>query len=162
MSDDIDDIDENDVADDELGEPGDDDLEPDDAELEDDWDDEAGGDDFDDDDDDDADGADDDEKDDAAGDGDGDGDGGGEDRAEALDELEAEELDMLTDDEESETLIVDEAQELRAIRRAEIALEGEGAGERAEDEFVCQSCYLVLKTSQLANRRKMLCRDCAA
>ena len=156
MSDDIDDIDENDVADDELGEPGDDDLEPDDAELEDDWDDEAGGDDFDDDDDDDADGADDDEKDDAAGDGD------GEDRAEALDELEAEELDMLTDDEESETLIVDEAQELRAIRRAEIALEGEGAGERAEDEFVCQSCYLVLKTSQLANRRKMLCRDCAA
>lgn len=85
-----------------------------------------------------------------------------EDREEALDELEAEELDMLTDDEESETLIVDEATELRAIRRAELAMEGEVAGGRGEDEFVCQSCFLVLKTSQLANRRKMLCRDCAA
>ena len=85
-----------------------------------------------------------------------------EDREEALDELEAEELDMLTDDEESEALIVDEATELRAIRRAELAMEGEVAGGRGEDEFVCQSCFLVLKTSQLANRRKMLCRDCAA
>lgn len=81
---------------------------------------------------------------------------------EALDELEAEELDMLTDDEESETLIVDEATELRAIRRAELAMEGELVGGRGEDEFVCQSCFLVLRTSQLANRRKMVCRDCAA
>ncbi len=89
-------------------------------------------------------------------------DGGG-DGEEALDELEAEELDMLTDDEESETLIVDEAEELRAIRRAEISLQSGGAStERAEDEFVCQSCFLVLKSSQLANKRKMYCRDCAA
>ncbi len=70
---------------------------------------------------------------------------------------------MLTDDEESETLIVDEAVELRAIRRAEISMErGTASSERTDDEFVCQSCFLVLKTSQLANKRKRLCRDCAA
>jgi hypothetical protein len=80
---------------------------------------------------------------------------------EALDELEAEELEMLTDDEASETLVVDEAQELRAIRRAEIAMEGEGGGERAADEFLCQGCFLVLKRSQLADKKRSLCRDCA-
>jgi len=80
---------------------------------------------------------------------------------EALDELEAEELEMLTDDEASETLVVDEAQELRAIRRAEIAMEGEGGGERAADEFLCHGCFLVLKRSQLADKKRNLCRDCA-
>lgn len=85
-----------------------------------------------------------------------------EESDEALDELEAEELEMLTDDEESEILIVDEAAELRAIRRAELAMEGDGGTERGADEFVCGSCFLVLKRSQLASSRLMLCRDCAA
>ena len=80
---------------------------------------------------------------------------------EALDELEAEELEMLTDDEASEALVVDEAEELRAIRRAEISMEADGGGQRASDEFVCQSCFLVLKSSQLADKRRMFCRDCA-
>jgi hypothetical protein len=26
---------------------------------------------------------------------------------------------------------------------------------------VCQSCFMVKRTSQLANRKKMLCVDCA-
>lgn len=85
-----------------------------------------------------------------------------EEGEEALDELEAEELEMLTDDEESETLIVDEAAEMRAIRRAELAMDRDGGGERADDEFLCQGCFLVLKRSQLMDKRKMLCRDCAA
>ena len=29
------------------------------------------------------------------------------------------------------------------------------------DEFVCQNCFMVKRTSQLANRKKMLCADCA-
>jgi Domain of unknown function (DUF4193) len=86
---------------------------------------------------------------------------GDEESDEALDELEAEELEMLTDDEESETLIVDEAAELRAIRREQLAMEGEAGPERGADEFVCSNCFLVLKRSQLANVRQMLCRDCA-
>jgi len=80
---------------------------------------------------------------------------------EALDELEAEELEMLTDDEASETLIVDEAQELRAIRRAEISLADDAGGEREPDEFLCQSCFLLKKSAQLADKRRKLCKDCA-
>ena len=28
-------------------------------------------------------------------------------------------------------------------------------------EFMCKNCYLVKHRSQLADKRKMLCRDCA-
>ena len=78
----------------------------------------------------------------------------------ALDELEAEELEMLTEDEASETLVVDEAAEMRAIRRAELAL-GSSGESRAEDEFLCQNCFLLKKSSQLADKRRQLCNDCA-
>ncbi len=81
---------------------------------------------------------------------------------EALEELEAEELEMLTEDETSETLVVDEAAEMRAIRRAELAMDQQGAAEATEGEFVCSNCFLVLKSSQLANPRKKICKDCAA
>lgn len=84
-----------------------------------------------------------------------------EEEAAALDELEAEELEMLTDDETVETIVVDEAAEMRAIRRAQIAMEGEPADEASSDEFVCTSCFLVKRTSQLANKRKKVCLDCA-
>lgn len=85
-----------------------------------------------------------------------------DDEDEALDELEAEELEMLTDDESVETLVVDEAAEMRAIRRAELAMQGEGVDEASSDEFVCTSCYLVKRTSQLTNKRRKICADCAA
>jgi len=80
---------------------------------------------------------------------------------EDLDELETEELEMLTEDELAETLIVDEAQEMRAIRRAEIAMSGETGTERSADEFLCRGCFLVLRSSQLADKRRSLCVDCA-
>jgi len=85
----------------------------------------------------------------------------GEQQDEALDELEAEELEMLTEDETSETLVVDEAAEMRAIRRAELAMDQQGVAEATEGEFVCSRCFLVLKSSQLANPRKKICKDCA-
>ncbi len=81
---------------------------------------------------------------------------------EAFDELEAEELEMLTEDETTEALVVDEAAEMRAIRRAELAMDQQGVVEASEGEFVCSSCFLVLKSSQLANPRKKVCKDCAA
>ncbi|NND03880.1 MAG: hypothetical protein HKN91_13950 [Acidimicrobiia bacterium] len=80
---------------------------------------------------------------------------------EDLDELESEELEMLTEDELSETLVVDEAAELRAIRRAELAMSGETGTERGDGEFLCQGCFLVLSTSQLTDKRRKLCSDCA-
>lgn len=79
----------------------------------------------------------------------------------ALDELESEELEMLTEDEASETLVVDEARELRAIQRAELSLAEDAGSGRSDDEFQCQSCFLVLKNSQLADKRNRYCVDCA-
>jgi len=81
---------------------------------------------------------------------------------EAFDELEAEELEMLTEDETTETLVVDEAAEMRAIRRAELAMDQQGVVEASDGEFVCSSCFLVLKSVQLANPRKKICKDCAS
>ncbi len=98
----------------------------------------------------------------AAADSDSDSDVDSEADAKALDELEAEELEMLTDDESSETLVVDEAAEMRAIRREELAMDRSGADEATEGEFVCSQCFLVLKTSQLADARRNVCNDCAA
>ncbi len=98
----------------------------------------------------------------AAADSDSDSEVDSEADAEALDELEAEELEMLTDDESSETLVVDEAAEMRAIRREELAMDRSGADEATEGEFVCSQCFLVLKTSQLADTRRNVCNDCAA
>ena len=77
----------------------------------------------------------------------------------ALDVLEAEELEIVESD-TTETMLVDEASEIRAIRRAEMTMDIESGAQRT-DEFVCQSCFLVLKTSQRANKRKRLCVDCA-
>ena len=85
-----------------------------------------------------------------------------EETTEALDELEAEELEMLTEDETNETLVIDEEAEMRAIRRAEISMDVESVDEAAPDEFVCTSCFLVKRSSQLANKRKKICRDCAS
>lgn len=83
----------------------------------------------------------------------------GEGEEEALDELEAEELDMLTEDEAAESLPVDEVEELRQLRREAIELEL-GADGVGEDEFVCSNCFLVKRITQLADKRKKLCRDC--
>ncbi len=81
---------------------------------------------------------------------------------EALDELEAEELEMLTEDESNEAIVVDEAAEMRAIRRAEIAMEAGEVDEAASDEFVCTKCFLVKSHLQLAAKRKKICLDCAS
>ena len=79
----------------------------------------------------------------------------------ALNELETEELEMLTEDEANETLAVDEAAEMRALRRAELAMSFESPSEAREDEFVCQSCFLVKRATQLADKRRKWCTDCA-
>ena len=77
----------------------------------------------------------------------------------ALDALEAEELETVETN-ESATILVDEASEIMAIRRQEMALDL-SAQSRKGDEFVCRSCFLLLKNVQLADRQNMLCVDCA-
>lgn len=81
-----------------------------------------------------------------------------EETAEALEELENQELQLL-DEEANEAMLVDEVAELRAMRREELTLNVDAQVQK-EDEFVCQSCFMVKRTSQLANKRKMICFDC--
>jgi hypothetical protein len=90
-------------------------------------------------------------------------DDGAEEEPEAagLEELGAAELNMLTEDEAAEALRVDEAAEVESLRKAELALQDEGE-EISADEFVCTSCFLMKRTSQLANKSKKICKDCAA
>jgi hypothetical protein len=90
-------------------------------------------------------------------------DDGAEEEPEAagLEELGAAELNMLTEDEAAEALRVDEAAEVESLRKAELALQNEGEKISA-DEFVCTSCFLMKRTSQLANKSKKICKDCAA
>lgn len=78
--------------------------------------------------------------------------------AEALEELENQELQLL-DEEANEAMLVDEVAELRAMRREELTLNVDAQVQK-DDEFVCQSCFMVKRTSQLANKRKMYCFDC--
>jgi hypothetical protein len=82
-----------------------------------------------------------------------------EETTEALEELETQELQLL-DDEKNDNLLVDEVEVLRAIRREELTMNVDTQSKRA-DEFVCQSCFMLKRTSQLANKRKQLCADCA-
>jgi hypothetical protein len=44
------------------------------------------------------------------------------------------------------------------LSHEELALE---VKPRQEDEFTCMSCFLVHHRSQLADEKKMICRDCA-
>ena len=88
------------------------------------------------------------------------GDEHDEETAEALEELENQELQLL-EDEASEALLVDEVEELRAMRRAELTMNVDAQSQKS-DEFVCQSCFMVKRISQLANRRKMICQDCVS
>ncbi len=57
-------------------------------------------------------------------------------------------------DEEDETLGAGTAKDrLEAVESKVVPIQA--------TEFVCKRCYLVKHRSQLANKKKMLCRDCA-
>lgn len=110
--------------------------------------------------DDDEDGLDDDDIDGDDEDEDGDDDEDDEDDQETvtLDALEAEELDTVETNDPA-TILVDEASEIKALRRVEMAIDVE-ADSRRVDEFVCTSCFLLRKNVQLADPENMLCADC--
>ena len=75
-----------------------------------------------------------------------------------LDPLEVEEMEAVEANEPA-TMLVDEASEIKAFRREEMALDLDSEGRR-KDEFVCRSCFLVRNVVQLANKRRKICIDC--
>ena len=82
------------------------------------------------------------------------------DGAVTLDALEAEELETVETNDPA-TILVDEASEIKALRREEMALDVEAEEASRGDEFVCRSCFLLLKMVQLSDPENMLCVDCA-
>ena len=76
-----------------------------------------------------------------------------------LDALEAEELENVEANDPA-TILVDEASEIKALRRKEMAIDLDADPQRV-DEFVCNSCFLLLKNVQLADPDKALCVGCA-
>ena len=74
----------------------------------------------------------------------------------SLEELIAKKADRptITDDEDDESLLAtgrDEARESLTTKVLPVQ----------HNEFVCKNCFLVKHRSQLADRRRTLCRDCA-
>ena len=74
----------------------------------------------------------------------------------SLEELIAKKADRptITDDEDDESLLAtgrDEARESLTTKVLPVQ----------QNEFVCKNCFLVKHRSQLADRRRTLCRDCA-
>ena len=60
-----------------------------------------------------------------------------------------------------ERLVVeDEPEDEEATDQEDKAEANERVLPKQPDEFVCRSCFLVKHPSQLADRKKMLCRDC--
>mgnify|MGYP006283200043 CR=1 FL=1 len=71
----------------------------------------------------------------------------------ALDEVLAERVRVTTEDEEDDDdePIADPDEKLDA---------NETVLPQQDDEFRCNSCHLLKKNSQLADKKQMLCRDC--
>jgi len=70
----------------------------------------------------------------------------------ALDEVLAERVRVTTEDEEDDDEpITDPDEKLDA---------NETVLPQQDDEFRCNSCHLLKKNSQLADKKQMLCRDC--
>lgn len=74
----------------------------------------------------------------------------------SLDELLAKRAEEKADEEEDEAL----ADLARGEERAETLGTIKVLPQQA-DEFTCRNCFLVKHRSQLADKKKMICRDCA-
>ncbi|QLQ10514.1 MAG: DUF4193 domain-containing protein [Nocardioidaceae bacterium] len=78
---------------------------------------------------------------------------------ESIEELKARRHDKNSgkvDEDEAEAA---ESFELPGADLSDVALEVEVVPEQ-DDEFTCMSCFLVRHRSQLADAKKMICKDC--
>ena len=85
-----------------------------------------------------------------------------EDDSEADDELsglEVEELNMVEEGVSEELLTSEQAMEVAGIRRAELSINPDDHAIR-QNEFLCESCFLVKRISQKSSPRSKICIDC--
>ncbi|MDE0121147.1 MAG: hypothetical protein OXS33_05380 [bacterium] len=85
-----------------------------------------------------------------------------EDESEADDELsglEGEELNMVEEGVSGELLTSEQAMEVAGIRRAELSINPDDHAIR-QNEFLCESCFLVKRITQKSSPRSKICIDC--
>jgi uncharacterized protein DUF4193 len=84
-----------------------------------------------------------------------------EEEADEEEEPEDEDVEASLDMILKERLVVEEEPEDEEAVETDEKTDGvERVLPKQPDEFVCRSCFLVKHPSQLADRKKMLCRDC--
>lgn len=85
-----------------------------------------------------------------------------DDESEADDELsglEGEELNMVEEGVSGELLTSEQAMEVAGIRRAELSINPDDHAIR-QNEFLCESCFLVKRITQKSSPRSKICIDC--
>ena len=85
-----------------------------------------------------------------------------DDDSEADDELsglEGEELNMVEEGVSGELLTSEQAMEVAGIRRAELSINPDDHAIR-QNEFLCESCFLVKRITQKSSPRSKICIDC--
>lgn len=85
-----------------------------------------------------------------------------DDDSEADDELsglEGEELNMVEKGVSGDLLTSEQAMEVAGIRRAELSINPDDHAIR-QNEFLCESCFLVKRVTQKSSPRSKICIDC--
>ena len=73
-------------------------------------------------------------------------------------------LDVLLKERTAKATLEDEEEEIEDELEDGLDERGDGPTKivpRRPGEFLCKSCFLVLPRNQLADEKRMLCRDCA-
>lgn len=83
-------------------------------------------------------------------------DGDGDDE---LSGLEVEELNMVEEGVSSKVLTSEQAREVAVLRRQELSMNPDDHAIR-QNEFLCESCFLVKRITQKASPRSKFCIDC--
>ena len=83
------------------------------------------------------------------------GDPAAEPNEASLDEILAKKADEPTPEEEAEDALIETGREDRVEALSVKVVP------QQPTEFVCRNCYLVKHRSQLADKKRMFCRDCA-
>ena len=73
--------------------------------------------------------------------------------------LEGEELNMVEEGVSGELLTSEQAMEVAGIRRAELSINPDDHAIR-QNEFLCESCFLVKRITQKSSPRSKICIDC--
>jgi hypothetical protein len=75
-------------------------------------------------------------------------------------EVDDEDVEASLDEILKERMVVEEEEDEEVLELEDRSEVSERVLPKQPDEFVCQSCFLVKHSSQLADAKKTLCRDC--